>query len=339
MIGDHEVIILIDLGATSNFISEEVAQQCSLTVTPTNGFGVAMGNGQVIAGQGKCTGVPLNIQGVDIAEDFYLFALGTTDIVLGYSWLATLGDTRVNWGRHTLKFKMDERWITLLGDPALLRQQISLNSLEKILKQGDTAYLLELSELFTEQKATEKESVAAGIQNVLQRHKQVFQLPKGLPPSRNREHTINLQSCTTPINSRPYRYSFTQKNEMEALIREMLPVEIIWPSISPFSSTVLLVKKKDGGWRFCMDYRALNKATIPDRYLIPVIEELLDELQSATVFSKLDLKYGYHHIRMRKEDVEKTAFRIHEGHYEFLVMSFGLTNALATFQSVMNDLF
>jgi hypothetical protein len=177
------------------------------------------------------------------------------------------------------------------------------------------------------------------LQNLFHLYQDVFTPLAGLPPNRPEYHIIPLKEGAQPINLWSYRYNSLQKDTVERLISEMVGAGTIQPSHNPFASPVVIVKKKDLSWQLCVDYRALNKLTIKNKFPIPLIEELLEELTGVSVFSKIDLCSGYPQIRMISRDVHKTTFRTHNGHYEFLVMPFGFTNTPTTFQSLMNEVF
>lgn len=155
--------------------------------------------------------------------------------------------------------------------------------------------------------------------------------PTSLPLIKAYDHQIPLKERSNPVNIRPYKYDSLQKDIIEQMTNELLDAGEIQHISSPFASPVILVKKKDNSLRTCVDYGAFNNMTIKDRFPMPVIEKLLDELEGAVVFSKLDLQSGYHQICMHPLKVSKTAFRTHVGHFECLVMPFGLTNAPSTF--------
>jgi hypothetical protein len=164
----------------------------------------------------------------------------------------------------------------------------------------------------------------------------LFDEPSELPPQRQFDHVIPL--LPKPVILRAYRYNPAQKDEVERQIKQMLEQGIIRFSTSPYFSPVILVLKKDLTWRFCVDFHQLTAITVKNRYPLPGIDEILDELTGACLFTSLDLRVGYHQIRMRPDDEHKTAFKTHNGHFEFRVMAYGLTGAPATFQGLVNTI-
>ena len=161
----------------------------------------------------------------------------------------------------------------------------------------------------------------------------------GLPLQREVEFGIKCVPDTNPISKALYKMASSELKELREQLQDLLDKGFIRPSISPWGAPMLFVKKKDGSMRMCIDYRESNKVTIKNRYPLPTIYDLLDQLQGAQVFSKVDLHSGYHQVRVKEEDIPKIAFMTRYGHYEFLVMSFGPTNAPAVFMDMMNKVF
>lgn len=333
------VLVMVDSGAMHNFISQKLVHKMEWPIEETPMMNIKLGDGCYKSSRGVCCGMELGIGSFTISPKLHLFELGGIDVVLGMEWLKKLGDMIVNWRQQTMSFWSDKRWVSLQGIDGQEKKLVALQSILSKPKLNDQEVLwgLKTQERSEVQCLTKHQQVE--LDHLLVQFEDVFKEPSGLPPRRNKEHAINLVEGHGAVNVRPYRYPHHHKNEIERQVQEMLTAGIIRHSTSSFSSPVILVKKKDSTWRMCVDYRALNKVTIPDKFPIPVIEELLDELHGANFFSKLDLKSGYHQVRVKDSDVCKTAFRTHEGHYEFLVMPFGLMNAPSTFQSLMNEVF
>jgi hypothetical protein len=161
----------------------------------------------------------------------------------------------------------------------------------------------------------------------------------GMPPDREVEFVIDLLPRTAPISKWPYRMSVEELKELKKQLTELQEAGYICPSSSPWGAPVLFVQKNDGSQRMCVDYRSLNDVTVKNKYSMPCIEDLFDPIRGARVFSKIDLRSGYHQMKIRPSDIPKMAFSTRYGSYEFTVMSFGLTNAPAYFMNLMNKVF
>jgi len=342
------VIVLVYTGSTHNILQPRIASHLNLSTEPIPHFSVMVGNGSHIEYQGTCQAVPITLQQARFNLPFYLFPIEGADVVLGMAWLHTLGHLQADFSIRSITFQHNNEYITLRGDPNPHPTQSTFHQICHLIDTDSIAsfHLLSfepINNLPTPKDSSQNHTPTTTqsqpeVHNLLTHYPTVFQPPHSLPLSRPHDHRIPLLPNRPPVNVKQYRYPHSQNDTMTTLIHEMLRDGTIIPSTSPFTSPVLLVRKKDGSWQFCVDYRGLNAVTIKYRFPIPTIDELLDELGNATIFSKIDLHSGYLQIRVASEDTYKTTFRTFDGHYEFLVMPFGLSNAPYTFQSVRNDL-
>lgn len=306
-IADEQVVTIVDSDSTHNFITNERAQRIGLPLQPVRqGLRMVVANGDRIRSAGVVHRLRLQVATEVFDVDCFALDLSCDDIILGTQWLRTLGPILWDFVNMRMAIWRGCRELTLYG---------ILDN-----RSTSTCAALHADDL---------------LPSLLAEFDDLFTLPTGLPPTWSVDHRIHLKR-TWSVG--PYRYPQFQKDELEKQCADVLSQGIIRPSTSLFWSSVLLVRKHDVSWRFCVDYRALNTVTAKDKFPIPVIDELLDELHGAHFFSKLDLHLGYHQVRMQPDDVHKTAFHTHQGHFEFLDMPFGLTNVPATFQALMNTI-
>jgi hypothetical protein len=307
-LGATTLVALLDIGSTHNFISEDAARRTGLPIQPRPRLTATVANGERVTCPGVIRRTPVIIEGETFVIVLFVMPLAGYDLVLGTQWMVTLGRVVWDFVDRTVSFLHQGRQVSWSDvadrQPTLLAATTTPNAL---------------------------------LEELLHSFEGVFAEPTGLPSQRARDHAIVLKLGSTPVAVRTYRYPAAHRDELERQCTAMLDQGIVCRSDSTFSSPVLLVKKQDRAWRFCVDYRALNALTVKDAFPIPVVDELLDELHGVQFFTKLDLRSGYHQVRMRPADVHKTAFRTHDGFYEFLVMPFGLCNASTTFQVLMND--
>ncbi|XP_026410370.1 uncharacterized protein LOC113305564 [Papaver somniferum] len=316
-IQSHDTFVLIDTDSTRSFVDAKLAERLHLNVAPISPMLVTIANGDTTISKG-----------FDFSSDLRILPLGGYDMVLGVDWMTQLGDIVFNLAELRDSFFNQGQHINLQGNSSSPTcNMIRGYAIMKFLKDNTPTFIGQFFSI----SAVPLEPVPANISAVVESLSDIFTAPTYLPPKRALDHQIPLKPNFEPVSQRPYRCPHLQKAVVEQLIQEMLDAGFIQESHSPFASPFLLINKKDGSWSFCVEYRKLNDITVKDKFLILLIDDLLDELNGAIIFSKIDLKFGYYQILMKLDDIHKTAFRNHQGHYEFRVMLFGLTNDPATF--------
>ncbi|KAL0556479.1 hypothetical protein IC582_004993 [Cucumis melo] len=331
----HYALVLFDSGSSHSFISSAFVLHARLEVEPLHHvLSVSTPSGECMLSKEKVKPCQIEIAGHVIEVTLLVLDMLDFEVILGMDWLAA-NHANIDCSRKEVTFNPPSRArFKFKGEGSRsLPQVISAIRASKLLSQSTWGILASVVD-------TREADVSLSSEPVVRDYPDVFpeELP-GLPPHREVEFAIELEPGTVPISRAPYRMAPAELKELKVQLQELLDKRFIRPSVSPWGVPVLFVKKKYGSMRLCIDYRELNKVTIKNRYPLPRIDDLFDQLQGATVFSKIDLRSGYHQLRIKDGDVPKTAFRSRYGHYEFIVMSFGLTNAPAVFMDLMNRVF
>ncbi|KAA0060440.1 retrotransposon protein [Cucumis melo var. makuwa] len=302
--------VLFDPGATHSFVSSIFLTKLNRMLEPlSEGLAIYTPVGDVLLVNEVLRNCEVLVEGISLLVDLLPLELQRLDVILGMDFLFA-HYASMDFHRKEVVFKKPD--FAEVGCTAFLAHIVVMQR-EK-LKPEDVPVVKEFLDVFPDDLS-------------------------GLPPDREIEFTIELLPGIAPISQAPYRIAPSELKELKMQLQELVDKGYIRPSVSPWGAPVLFVKKKDGTLRLCIDYRQLNKVTIRNKYPLPRIDDLFDQLRGAALFSKIDLRSGYHQLKVRESDIAKTAFRTRYGHYEFRVMPFGLTNAPAVFMDLMNRIF
>ena len=332
---DSIVHALIDPGSTHSYICTGIR---TVKILPRSGteYDILVTNplGHSVIVNRVYRDCPIRIREYEFPGDLIELSFKEFDVILGMDWLSrhqVMVDCRMK--RVTLRTPNEDE-VTFIGERSNhLSNVISAATARKMVRKGCEAYLAYVIDTVKVRPNISDIPTVSDFPDVFPE-----ELP-GLPPQREIEGAIDVVPGATPASITPYRMAPVELKELKIQLQELLEKQFIRPSVSPWGAPVLFVKKKDGTLRLCIDYRQLNKLTIKNKYPLPRIDDLFDQLKGESIFSKIDLRSGYHQLRIKDVDVHKTAFRTRYGHYEFLVMPFGLTNAPATFMDLMNRVF
>jgi hypothetical protein len=307
---NQPALILFDSSASHSFISQKFSAKCQLHFCHTQGSFMITTLGGKVATNQLNQSVPIRLGSSIIKTTLLILGLENVDIILGANWMT----------RHQVVLDVANR-IVEIQSPICGKFTLFLPSQETTRSCAFAMIELPLKKI-----------------PVVCEYVFPDELP-GMPPDRDIEFAIKLQPRTTPISKRPYQMPPAELAKLKKPLQELLDKGFIRPSTSAWGCPVLFVKKKDESLRLCINYRPLNAVTIKNKYPLPRIDVLFDQLVRAKVFSKIDLRSGYHQIKIRASDIPKSAFSTRYELYEYLVMSFGLTNALAYFMYLMNSIY